>query len=168
MTNDLSQGKLDEKKIIAAIAGALLLLSVFFPWFSVSGFGIKASVSPSDFSQGLVWAGALAGAAAIGMSFLGVGDILESFIDFAAGVVAILSFFVIIASRSSGMDLSGVNVGGGDVSQVIKAMNDVADMGFYIYFIAAGVLIVVGLIGMARAENSISAKKGENDQESTE
>lgn len=140
--------ELDERGVIGGIAGILLLVSVFLPWFSVSSWGMKTSISPKDFSVFLMVAGSIGGLLALFGSVVRMDNYLGGCIQLGAGVAAIVSFFGLIFSHSS-EGMSEMNMGGNpSFSQVIEAIGKVGDVGFYLYFITSIVLIVIGLIRM--------------------
>ena len=132
-----------EKIII--IAGAVLLIDGFLPWYSVSAefAGVKVSASASGWeSPGAIWS-MLAILIGIAMS----------------GVVAVkISTEGVIPENVGGFTWPKIFLGGGVaalVLVVIKFLNESSNLGFgfYLGFIAAAALAVAGVL-MYREESA--------------
>lgn len=140
----------DTRRAAAIIFGALLLASVFLPWFTVHSFGMDVSISGSGVSEAMMAIAAVGGLAAIGSSFI-EDHSLSSFVCLVVGIL-VLVFICIKVSSFPSLSIKegpfrGTNL---DVLDVIK---EAAGAGFYFYFLAGVGLVISGLAGI------ISAKK---------
>jgi hypothetical protein len=132
-----------EKIII--IAGAVLLIDGFLPWYSVSAefAGVKVSASANGWeSPGALW------------------SILAVLIGLAMAAVVVLKGLteVEIPDNIGGVSWPKIFLGGGVaalVLVVIKFLNESSDLGFgfYLGFIAAAALAVAGVL-MYREESA--------------
>ncbi len=139
----------DTRRAVAIVFGALLLASVFLPWFTVHSFGMDVSISGSSISETMMAMAAVGGLMAIGSSFI-KNDGLSSFICAVVGVL-VLVFIYIKASSFPSLNIKegpfqGMNL---DVLDVVK---EAAGVGFYFYFLAAIGLVVNGLAGIVSAK----------------
>lgn len=105
---DLSKLKLGQKIIL--VAGILLIINLFLPWYRVSAFGFSASANAFD-SGFLAWFGSFCGIAAAVIIALKVfanmkinaGPLKAEHIALVLGALAVLFIFLRLVTETSSM-----------------------------------------------------------------
>lgn len=139
-------------RALSFVFGGLLVASVFLPWFSASPFGMNFSVSGIGFNEMLGVVAILGGVAAAVGSFMRENKV-SGLASIVVGVVAILTFFLLISSYPKLAleegPFSGVSLSIVDVLKEVKV-----SAGFFFYFLSSAGLIISGILTLVVDNNN--------------